>query len=321
MNIERLRIAVLLAAVAVMCGFAAVAACSAERRDNGQRYHITFAMNLPTSLLGRGSVTIWDDMLRLQAILKKDYRIDLKIKRFNSWNSVIEQLESGGADAAWLPPYYYMQSQYAREIQTIRPIAIYESVGNTSSRTCVYMMPESIEPNMDQMLDSLFGKRLALADESSWALLNLIFKEQEYKFEPHYFFHNFNKLNRESSALALLFNAVDAVVLDELSMKYVMLETDMRLAETLPVACTGPLPNTTIVVRANIEKAKEQRLEEVLFEMHSNPGFAPLRKYFRQTGGRWVSADGIDFSAWKSFYNRVKVNGWDKIYRSLPFEE
>ncbi len=294
---------------------------AAEKTTVAETYNVTFAMNLSTSLLGRGSVIIWDDLLRLQAILKKDYGLNITIKKFNNWTDVIEKLEDGSVDVAWLPSYYYMQSQYGSEKSAIHPIAVYQSVGETSSKTCIYMMPESIDPGADQMLDSLFGKRIAIPDESAWALLNNIFEEQKYEFAPHYLFHNFHRLNRESSALALLFNAVDAVVIDELSMKYVMLETDERLVEALPIACSKPFPNTLIVVRDGFGEKPLKRIKNVLYNMHENADFAPFHNYFRQTAGRWVSAGDVDFSGLKQFYNTVKVKGWDKIYMSLPFEE
>jgi len=282
---------------------------------------VVFAVTLPTSILGRGAAVAWDDLLQIGKIAGEKEDVELVAVRYDSWFEVIEALKQGEADFAWLPPFYFARALYLDPDCGIEPVAVYESNGSIMSRTCFYMMPaEDIAEPPDEELDLLFGARLAFADESGWVMLNLIFHQSGYRFEPYYFFHSFQKLNNESSALAMLFGELDAVVVSELSMEYLK-QMDKRLETVEAIGCTSPMPNPMIARGAHVSPAKTEKVLDILTKMHEDPEYSEFRHYFETTGGRWIPAEATDFARWHEIYKTSIRRGWDKAYNNLPLDE
>jgi len=312
-NIRLLALAALLAAALCAGGESARAADTPDT--------VTVAITLPPSILGRGSASFWDDVLKLQSILKKKYQINLVVRKEDSWEKVIRLLENGQADIAPLPPYHYASSLRRRQNLPFSPLAVFESENSTGSRHCIYMIPgDEGFPKADDPIDLLVASRVAFPDETEWVVLNLIFRDSIYRFEAStymYFFESFQLLNRESAALALLFGQLDAVVMDEIGMKYVV-EMDGRLAKASPIQCTGKLPNTPIVARKSMKPALRKKILGILTSMHNSPDFSQFRKYFKASDSRWVDAGKTDYSPWKEIARVSASSGWDKVFAALP---
>jgi ABC-type phosphate/phosphonate transport system substrate-binding protein len=290
--------------------------CKAAGGEN----RIVFEMYLPGSLLGRGASAIWDDLLRMRAVLKKNEKLDLVITKHDSWREVIARIESGKADLAWLPQYYYQRARVSNRNSLARPLVIYRSGAGTRSKTCIYVRHGALNPRAETPIDNLFNAGVTVPDETGWVMLNLIFREAKYAIGPRDFFKEFRVLNRESAVFALLFDEVDAVVMDELSMKYIV-QADDRLSDIDPLICTEPLPNTLIVYRAGMDQHTLAKAKGILLTMHDNPAYAQFKEYFGLTGGRWTPVQASDLKPWARIYQLSIHSGWDKSFATLPAQE
>ncbi|MFA6449515.1 MAG: PhnD/SsuA/transferrin family substrate-binding protein [bacterium] len=277
---------------------------------------LSFDLNLPPSMLGQGSSEIFRAFQELRTVFRNDMDIDLSIQVTDSWNEVINRLETDKTDFAWMPPYYYFRARANNPKSKIRPLAIYQSKGTTASPTCIYVKPNGI-----RKLEDLLATRVAFPDEAGWAVLNHIFIHDPVmaanQIDPSRFFVKFRILPRESSALAIRFNAVDAIVLEPLYMEYLP-PKDQDKNKIMKLVCSEPLANTVIVYRKNLDPFMKETLELFLTSMHSDPTFSQFRHFFKTTNGQWTSANEKALVSWKKIYTESVKNGWDKSYKALP---
>jgi ABC-type phosphate/phosphonate transport system substrate-binding protein len=276
----------------------------------------TFDLNLPPSLLGEGSSTIYREFQDLRAIFKNEMDLDLTVKLTDSWGAVISRLETGKTDFAWLPPYYYIRARETNPKSQIKPLVIYQSKGSTVSPVCVYVKAG----NDMNKLDDLIATKISLPDESLWAVLNHIFMQDKEISAQHIilsdFFVKFRILPRESSALALRYGAADAIVIEPLYMEYLKPKSNEKV-NIAKLACSEPLSNTLLVYRKNMDPLLKETLELILTSMHSEPAFAGFRPFFKATSGQWITATDKDLVPWKIIYRESVKNGWDKKYKTL----
>ena len=306
-------------ALVMLVLFSCTASADTASAD-GDIHRITFAITLPTSLLGKGAAVVWDDLLQARDIAAEHYGLDISFIKRRDWHEVVNALESGDADAACMPPYYYAAAKHRNAACSIRPLAVFSTGGSPNSRTCFFRISPGGPESADQPLDSLYGSRLAFPDESQWILLNLIFHQSGYRFEPYYFFQSIQLLNNESATLAMLFGEIDTVLTDETSMIYVR-RIDPRLEDVGKVKCARPLPNTMIATADNMPAGAREKLLELLSSLHSDPAFAPFIDYFAPSDGHWTPADYDTFSPWTFIYALAARRGWNKAYDNLPLGE
>jgi ABC-type phosphate/phosphonate transport system substrate-binding protein len=283
----------------------------------GKADRINFDLNLPLSLLGEGASTIFRQFESLHKILLDNVELDIELNQPGSWKNVIDRLERGDTDIAWLPPYFYARARTMRKNSKIRPLVIYRSSGSIKSPVCIYAKPNSGLSSVENLLAS----RIAFPDEDSWVALNRIFAQDKklapLGIDPLHFFTGFHILNRESSVEALQFGMVDAVVLEPVYREYLIKKSD-RVKKTVTVACTEPLPNTLLVYRDNLDTRLVETLKIILTNMHRDPYLREFRPYFKTTDGEWEEVEDKDLKPWFDIYNESIRNGWDKDFRTLP---
>lgn len=278
---------------------------------------IYFDLNLPLSLLGEGAATIFRQFEDLRAAVREKTGIDIKLQQPGSWEELINRLETGETDVAWLPPYFYARARTINKNSKIRPLVIYKSGDSIKSPVCIYSKSDTTRPKIEDLL----AGRIAFPDEDTWVALNHIFYKDRnlssLDIDPLHFFTAFRLLNRESSFEALQFDMVDAIVLELLYREYI-LEKDESAKKTVAVACTEPLPNTLIVYRNDLDPGTVVILKIILTNMHQNKDFKKFHRYFNTTSGKWAKAEDKDLKPWFDIYNESVRNGWDKSFRTLP---
>ncbi len=274
---------------------------------------LSFDLNLPSSLLGEGSSTIYRELQRFHDIILRDADINIKFNLIDSWKEIVARLEAGKTDVAWLPPYYYMRARMTNSKSKLRPLVIYEGKGSTRSPICIYVRTSDDLSNLDDLL----ATRVSFPDEAGWVILNHIFLRDPLmssnQVEPDKFFTKFRILTRESSAMALIYNAVDAAVLEPIYLDYM----DQKQLKISKLACTAPLPNTTIVYRANLDPLMKETMELILTTMHETPELSRFRRFFSANSGLWSTATEKDLEPWKAIYKESVRNGWDKSFKSV----
>lgn len=280
---------------------------------------ISLAMYLPPSLLGEGSSTIFSDMRCLQKILKNEINMEVILDDGSaSWEQIVSRLETEKADIAWMPPFYYARARATNKSSKIRPLAIYQINEKIDSERCIYVRQES----KIKALEDLLATKIFFPDEAAWMELNSIFSNNKnmsmYDLDPYHFFIGFRLLTRESAVKALLFDQVDAILLEPEYLKYIK---DRQSSTLRKIECTEPLPNVIIVYRENLDKRIVDTLLLVLSSLHLDPTFSKLHKYFTPTGGKWVAADEKQLKPWYDIYNDSVIKGWDKTFEALPISD
>jgi len=277
---------------------------------------LSFDLNLPPSLLGEGSSTIYRELQRFHDIILRDADINIKFNLTASWKEIVARLETGKTDMAWLPPYYYMRARMTNSKSKIKPLVIYESNSSIRSPICIYVRSS----DDISKLDDLLAARVAFPDEAGWAVLNHIFTHDPLmsanQVDMDKFFAKFRVLTRESSAIALTYNAIDAAVLEPLYLEY-LTSKEQRKVNISKIACTAPLPNTIIVYRKNLDPLMKETFELILTTMHETPELSRFRRFFTPTSGLWAPATEKDLEPWKTIYNESVKNGWDKKYKTI----
>ncbi|MEW6203133.1 MAG: PhnD/SsuA/transferrin family substrate-binding protein [bacterium] len=273
--------------------------------------HFIFALNLPPSFLNKGSATIIDLYNRFRKILRRKTGYDVELKTYRDWGSVVSALEKGEADFAGLPAYFYAMA-LNNPRSDIAPFLVYQSHGRISSSYCIYARKESGFLSVDHLLNA----RVAVADEDDWVMLNLLFKENDQPIPAIEFLEKVEVLPRESAFLAVLFNKIDAVVMDSVSMEYI-LKGNRRGSEVVPIECSATLTNSLIVRRGGVGKQVLEKLEKVLIQMHADRDFKDFKEFFQVTDGRWVSGEKMFYSDWLLIIDEAKKNNWSREFLKI----
>ncbi len=278
---------------------------------------VNFDMNLPASLLGIGSAEFFRELKTFGNIMKREGEIDFNVNIKDSVGDIIKRMEAEKTDIAWLPPYYYERVRATNPNSKIRPLVIYKGNGSIKSPICIYVRKNS----PIKRVEDLKGKRISYPDEIGWVMFNYIYDAN--KAEPGEAsgvgknFARFKRLARESSAMALRYNSIDAIVLEQLYIDYLppKKDQDPLMAE---LVCTEPLPNTTLVYRYTFDQRLKEVMELVFTSMNNAPEFTRYRKFFKTASGQWTSVSDRDLDAWKRIYSLSVKNGWEKRYKNMP---
>lgn len=316
-NSGRRPLTILFVCTALLCLRQIDSAAAENKKPSPAKTTIVFSLNLPPSLLGKGAADIMNYFIKLQKILDEKEGVELKLLERGKWDDVVADLQSGRADAAWLPPYYYARERIAHPASAVRPLAAYKSGDSMASKTCVYVLSGSDKKKNQRGLDNLYGARISFPDEAGWAVLNLILDKSGIYIEPYIFFRGFHVISRESAALAMVFGSIDAVVMDELSEKIIR-KTDKRLEGLEPAACSDPLPNTLIATGKSLDPAKRKIIEKILFSLNRDKNYAVFQDFFKLTGGRWSTVSENYYSPWLEIARQSSRNGWDKSFNTIP---
>lgn len=274
---------------------------------------LTFAINLPPSLLGEGAADIISQFDKLGKAVKRKTGYTLKLKKYNNWDQVADALDKGRADLAWIPSYYYARHVEHRKKTAAKPMATYAPNGKITSVTCIYVRKDSGINDMD----SLISKRIAFADEGAWVMLSKIFDSQNYPFPPADFFGLHEQVTRESAALALHHRQTDAIVLEDAYIGYIENIVPSFRKETRTIACAPPYTSTPIVRGRKLTGARLKKVKNMLLVMHADNGFKDFRKFFAANKGRWVASKTNAYNDWRALYRDARKKGWLKDYQRL----
>lgn len=274
---------------------------------------LTFAINLPPSLLGEGAADIISQFDKLGKAVKRKTGYTLILKKYNNWNQVADALDKGRADVAWMPSYNYASFAEQHKKTNINSIVTYEQNGKTTSVTCIYVRRDA----GINSIDNLISKRVAFTDEGAWVMLNKIFDEQNYPFPPADFFGLHEQITRESAALALHHRQTDAIVLEDAYIGYIekivpSFRTEMRTLE-----CAHPYTATPIIRGKKLSGTRLKKVRNMLLVMHSDTQFKDFRKFFTASKGRWVTSKKNAYSDWRALYRDARKKGWIKDYQRL----
>ncbi|MEW5946264.1 MAG: PhnD/SsuA/transferrin family substrate-binding protein [bacterium] len=277
---------------------------------HAKQKHFYFALNLPPSLIGEGAASIISRYNDVRKAVKSQTGFDLELKTYGDWEGVVRAVERRDADFAALPGYYFAAS-LANPRTRVRPFVTFMSDGRISSPCCIYVKKSREILTLDQ----LFNARIALPDESHWVVLSRVFRDNNNPFPPAEFFEKVEIMTPESAFLALVFDKIDAVVADSLSMTYV-LASDPRSRETAAVECSATLTNPLIVHHADVPAETLGKIESTLLSMHTAPAFRSVRNFFKTANGRWVPAKKEYYNDWESLIEEASKYGWVADFRA-----
>jgi ABC-type phosphate/phosphonate transport system substrate-binding protein len=309
-NRKRFRTAARAAAIIISALLPAVLSLAVSAADIDR---VDFDMNLPPSLLGVGSAEFYHELRAFSDILKGKAEIEFNVNITDSMNGIVRRLEAGKTDIAWMPPYYYERARAVDPGSKIRPLVIYESDASIKSAVCICVRAGG----GIKKVDDLRGKRISYPDEVGWIMLNYIYSGNKQATGVGRDFAKYRRLARESSALALRYNAVDAIVIEQLYLDYLPAKKEGE-PDIATLACTEPLPNTTLVYRSNFDPRMREVMELIFTSMNSDQIFAQFRRFFKRNSGQWVAASDKDLEAWKKIYFLSVKNGWEKRYKYVP---
>ncbi|MFH1539618.1 MAG: PhnD/SsuA/transferrin family substrate-binding protein, partial [bacterium] len=242
-----------------------VAAPPAASANRNRGKSFTIAINLPPSLMNEGSATIIDYSNRLRKVLKRKTGWDFEWKIYGDWDSVVRAVQRKQADFAALPAYYFAKTM-SESRPLLEPFVTFVSNESIASPFCLYTK----KGNEFFTIDHLLNTRIAIGDEDDWVLLNKVFNDNGLPFPPADFFDGIEPMTPESAFSALVFNKVDAIFSDALSMAYVM-EDNPNAGRIAIIECTSTLTNMLIVNRLGIDGEVLRKLEAVLVDMHRDP--------------------------------------------------
>lgn len=295
--------------VVALVFIAAAPQVSAANRNRGQKFLV--AINLPPSLMNEGSATIIDYSNRLRKAVKRKTGLSFEWKIYADWGSVVRAVQKKQVDFAALPAYFFAKAMSDPRLPIV-PFVTYVSNESIASPFCLYTK----KGNEFFTLDHLLNTRIAIGDEDDWVLLNYMFRENGIPFSPAEFFDGIEPMTPESGFSALIFNKVDSVFSDALSMAYIM-EGNPQARRVAIIECTSTLTNLLVVHRAGIDPQVLKKLEGVLTNMHRDPDFKEIHRFMKTTGGRWVPAKGTYYSDWEPIIDEVKKNGWDREFEKI----
>ncbi|MFH1538891.1 MAG: PhnD/SsuA/transferrin family substrate-binding protein, partial [bacterium] len=248
---------------------------------------------------------------RLRKVLKRKTGWDFKWKIYGDWDSAVRAVQRKQADFAVLPAYYFAKTM-SESRPSLEPFVTFVSNESIASPFCLYTK----KGNEFFTIDHLLNTRLAIGDEDDWVLLNKVFNDNGLPFPPADFFDRIEPMTPESAFSALVFNKVDVIFSDALSMAYVM-EGNPNASRIAIIECTSTLTNLLVVNRLGIDREVLRKLEAVLVDMHRDPDFSEFHRFMKTTGGRWVPSKSTYYSDWESIIENVKKNGWDREFEKI----